>query len=29
MARMLEGGGPDHVAALVAEFRTALDEAHH
>ena len=25
--RMLEGGGPERVGALVKEFRTALDEA--
>ena len=28
VTRMLEGAGPDGVAALVAEFRAALDEAH-
>ena len=28
VARMLEGAGPEGVAALVAEFRAALDAAH-
>jgi len=29
VTRMLEGAGPEGVAALVAEFRAALDAAHH
>ena len=29
VARMLEGSGPEGVAGLVAEFRAALDAAHH
>ncbi len=28
VTRMLEGGGPEGVAELVSEFRSALDEAH-
>ena len=29
VTRMLDGGGPEGVAELVAEFRAALDAAHH